>query len=246
MRVDLQFAEIPTGGRPMRAAVAYPRGKTKAQGLLFYSDIFQLTPSTLRMVTRFAGYGFTVVAPEIYYRRVDAGTAWAFDDAGRENGMAHAKATAVAEFDADASTAIVWMQNNELIDADQLGVVGFCLGGHLAFRAAFNPAIRAAVCYYPTGLQNGALGSDADAGSLAHARAIQGRLHVIFGTEDPHVPPEARADLEADLTQTVSQLQITHYAAEHAFMRDEGPRYDPACTDRAFADGIATFRGLDT
>jgi hypothetical protein len=40
---------------------------------------------------------------------------------------------------------------------------GFCIGGHLAFRAAFDPRIAATVCFYPTGLHNGALGADADA-----------------------------------------------------------------------------------
>lgn len=241
MRVDLQFVEIPTGGRPMRAALATPRGIAQAPGLLLYSDIFQLTPSTLRMVTRFAGYGFAVLAPEIYYRRQDAGTAWAFDDEGRVKGMAGAKATSVAEFDADSASAIAFMQTHHAIDASHLGVTGFCLGGHLAFRAAFNQAIQAAVCYYPTGVHIGALGSDADAGSLARAGDIDGDLHVLFGTEDPHVPAEGRALIEAHLAKHVKQLQITQYPAEHAFMRDEGPRYDPLCSDQAFAAGVATL-----
>ena len=242
MRVDMEYVAIPADGRPMRAALATPRGSKNAPGLLLYSDIFQLTPSTLRMVTRFAGYGFAVLAPEIYYRREAAGTAWNFDDAGREFGMADAKATSVAEFDADSATAISFMQAHAAIDASRIGAVGFCLGGHLAFRAAFHETVGSTVCYYPTGLHNGALGSDADAGSLSRARDIKGNLHVIFGTEDPHVPAEGRALIEADLAKSVKQLQISHYPAEHAFMRDEGPRYDPECTDRAFTDGIATLR----
>ncbi|MDQ3747210.1 MAG: dienelactone hydrolase family protein [Acidobacteriota bacterium] len=32
------------------------------------------------------------------------------------------------------------------------------------------------------------------------------------------------------------------YAAEHAFMRDEGPRYDPEAADAAFADMLKLFR----
>jgi len=242
MRVDINSVEIPADGRTMRAALAMPRGVATAPGLLFYSDIFQLTPSTLRMVTRFASYGFAVVAPEIYYRLEPAGTAWAFDDAGREKGMADAKATSIKEFDTDSRAAITFMQQHQSITAGGLGVVGFCLGGHLAFRAALNPEIAAAVCYYPTGLHNGALGSDADAGSLARAQEIQGKLHVVFGTEDPHVPPEGRALIEADLAKHVKQLEVTHYAAEHAFMRDEGPRYDPEITDQAFAAGLNTLR----
>jgi carboxymethylenebutenolidase len=34
------------------------------------------------------------------------------------------------------------------------------------------------------------------------------------------------------------------YPCDHAFMRDEGPRYDPEATDRAFTDMIGLFRGV--
>jgi carboxymethylenebutenolidase len=239
MRVDMNFVDLAGQGRSMRAAFATPREVSDAPGLLFYSDIFQLTPSTLRMVTRFASYGFAVLAPEIYYRREAPGTAWAFDDAGREKGMADAKATSVAEFDYDSRAAVEYLLKRE---NTRIGVVGFCLGGHLAFRAAFNPEIAAAICYYPTGLHNGALGVDADAGSLEEANRIKGRLHVVFGTEDPHVPADGRKKIQAELKKQCRQLEITEYPAEHAFMRDEGPRHDPEVSDRAFAAGIATLR----
>ena len=38
---------------------------------------------------------------------------------------------------------------------DRLSATGFCIGGHLAFRAAFDPRVAATVCFYPTGLHNG-------------------------------------------------------------------------------------------
>ena len=55
---------------------------------------------------------------------------------------------------------------SELLDALQrhpactgrLGVVGVCLGGHLAFRAAFNEEVRAVCCMYPTDIHSGTLG----------------------------------------------------------------------------------------
>ena len=54
-------------------------------------------------------------------------------------------------------------------DITTLSAAGFCIGGHLAFRAAFDPRVAATVCFYPTGLHDGALGAD-DAGSLAARR----------------------------------------------------------------------------
>ena len=54
----------------------------------------------------------------------------------------------------------------------RIGAVGFCIGGHLAFRAAFQPDVRATVFYYGTGIHDGKLGKDADA--EARSRADEG------------------------------------------------------------------------
>ena len=121
-------------------------------------------------------------------------------------------------------------------------MVGFCIGGHLAFRAAFNPDVRAAVCYYGTGIHDGKLGQDADAGSLARAKEIRGELLMIFGTNDPHVPAPGRETIDRALRDSGVRYNTLLYAAEHAFTRDEGPRFDPEATDLAFAETIRLFR----
>jgi carboxymethylenebutenolidase len=68
-----------------------------------------------------------------------------------------------------------------MVASGKIGVVGFSIGGHLAFRAVFQSDVRAAVCYYATGIDDGKLGQDADAGSLARATQIRGELLMIFG-----------------------------------------------------------------
>src|SRR6185312_4836614 len=135
--------------------------------------------STLRTARRLASAGFVVAVPDIYPRGELAGVALEFDDAGKEAGLAGAASMTTAEFDADRVAVLDHLEARE--DVTTLFATGFCLGGHLAFRAAFDPRVAATVCFYPTGLQNGALGADADAGSLAEAARIRGRLMVIFG-----------------------------------------------------------------
>jgi carboxymethylenebutenolidase len=208
---------------------------------LLYSDIFQLTGPTIRACVRLAGYGFVVAAPEIYHRIESPGTVLAFDDAGRTRGMENASKTAVAEFDADARAAFDWLSGNPRVTAGHLGSAGFCIGGHLAFRAAMQAECRAAACFYATGLHNGKLGKDADAGSLGRAGDILGELLMVFGTLDPHVFKEGRAAIQAALVASGSRFTTELFPAEHAFMRDEGPRYDPEATDKAFASMILLF-----
>jgi carboxymethylenebutenolidase len=129
-----------------------------------------------------------------------------------------------------------------MVAQGQLGAAGFCIGGHLAFRAALQADVKATVCFYGTGIHNGKLGQDADAGSLERAKEIQGELLMIWGLGDPHIPADGRARIEAVLQQSGVNFAQKFYDAEHAFMRDVGPRYDAEATDSAFADMIALFR----
>ncbi len=130
-------------------------------------------------------------------------------------------------------------------DLTELFAVGFCIGGHLAFRAAFDPRVAATVCFYPTGLHNGALGADADAGSLARAGGIRGRLMIVFGSRDPHVPADARVRIVSALHDAgLHDLELHVYAGgEHAFMRDVGARHDPVLTDLALGEAVSFLTG---
>ncbi len=242
MLVTTETVDIPAPDSPMRSFVASPKVAGTYPGILLYSDIFQLTEPTIRACVRLAGYGFVVIAPEIYHRIEPPGTVIAFDDAGRTQGMDDAGKTSVAEFDADARAAFDWLSNDPRVAKSQLGAAGFCIGGHLAFRAAFQPDCRATACFYATGVHNGKLGRDEDSRSLERVKNIRGDLLMVFGTRDPHVPNEGRAKIQETIDAAKIQSETKLYPAEHAFMRDEGPRFDPEATDQAFAAMIALFR----
>jgi carboxymethylenebutenolidase len=243
MILTSQEAEIAVVGsaRPMRTVVHAPRADGRYPGILMYSDIFQLTGPQLRLSQRLAGYGFVVATPEIYHRIEPAGTAIPFTDDGRTRGSNDAAATSVAEFDADARAVLDYLAGHPRCSA-RLGAMGVCIGGHLAFRAALQPDVRAAACFYPTGLHSGKLGADADAGSLARAKEIRGELLLVFGTRDPHVLEEARGTIEAALRAAGTRVTTKLYDAEHAFMRDEGARFDPEATDLAWGEAISVLR----
>jgi carboxymethylenebutenolidase len=231
---------IPAPDGEIQAIVIAPVGTPPRQGVLYYTDIFQLTESTLRTARQLASNGFLVCLPEIYPREL-AGVALEFDDAGKQAGLAAAAHTTTAEFGSDTAAVLDYLEQRD--DLDEIDVVGFCLGGHLAFRAAFDPRVAATVCFYPTGLHNGALGSD-DAGSLAHAADITGRLMIIFGSNDTHVPADARLQtLSALYAAGLEHLELHIYrGGEHAFMRDIGPRHDPVLTEHSLTEAISFLR----
>jgi len=242
MLVNTEYVSIASGQSAMQTFIAAPSRGGKFPGVLLYSDIFQLTAPTVRSAVRLAGYGFVVAAPEIYHRIEAAGTVIPFDDDGRDRGLADAARTSVAEFDVDCRVALDYLNQHGKVEPGNLAAAGFCIGGHLAFRAAFQPDVRATACFYGTGIHNGRLGRDEDAASLERASEIRGELLLIFGALDPHVPAEGRDKINSALESAGTKFTMSLYSAEHAFMRDEGPRYDPEATDQAWAEMIHFFR----
>src|SRR5260370_20967786 len=244
MVVTTEYVDISLPVSPMRTFVAAPGAEGQYPGIWCYSDIFQLTPPMLRFCVRLAGYGFVAAAPEIYRRIEPPGTVIPFDDARRIGGQQDAAKTPVAHFDADCGAGLDWLSKQSKVAPGKIGVVGFCIGGHLALRAAFQPDVRATVCYYGTGIHDGKLGQDADARSLGRATEIRGELLMIFGTKDPHVPDAGRETIDRALQKSGVRYNTLRYPAAHAFTRHEDPRFDPEATDLAFAELLRLFRSV--
>src|SRR5437016_7130513 len=157
MVVATESADISVDNYPLRIFLAAPKteNKSKYPGIIFYSDIFQLTPPMLRSCLRLAGYGFVVAAPEIYHRIEPSGLVIPFDDAGRTRGLEDAAGTPVADFDADCRAVLDYLSRHPSVAPGEIGAAGFCIGGHLAFRAAFQSDVKATVCFYGTGIHDG-------------------------------------------------------------------------------------------
>jgi carboxymethylenebutenolidase len=243
MQITTRDVELYADNSLMRTYVAQPCDAGRYPGILLYSEIFQLTGPIIRACHRLAGYGFVVAAPEIYHRLERPGTVMVYDDIGRMWGNADAARTPVAAFDADCRAVLDWLGRQENVASDQLGTMGFCIGGHLAFRAALQPEVKAAVCCYPTNLHDGRIGGRAeDVGTLQRAGEIQGEVLVVFGIGDPHIGEVNRAKIADQLKGAGVKHRVLNLEGEHAFMRDEGPRYDAASTDTAYGEAVALFK----
>jgi carboxymethylenebutenolidase len=227
----------------VRCVVVKPGAPGRYPGIVAYSDIFQLTPSHLRLVHRLAGHGFVVVAPELYGRIEKPGTVLDFE-ADRQRALDLADRMLVEHLDADRRAVLDALRARP--DVGEIGALGWCYGGHLAFRAAFEPEVKAAACCYATGVHSGKLGAAdgkaTSAGSLERCHEMRGELLLVWGRNDPHIPAEGRSRIHRALDEAGVRFEARHYDAEHAFMRDVGPRHDPEATDRAFTAIVELFR----
>ena len=249
MQITTADVELTIDGFPCRTYVAAPKSAqsgTKYPGIVMYSEIFQLTGPICRTANRLAGHGFVVAAPEIYHRTCPPGLVIAYDDPGRMYGNYLAHTTPVGHFDATARAVFDHFETRHDVKRDSSGLaagaMGFCIGGHLALRAALDPRCRAVACACPTGLHNGNLGAEPDAGTLARLSEMKAELLLVFGDVDPHVPATARRVIRSALQASGARHVYLELPGEHAFMRDEGARYDPEMADRVYAEAIALYR----
>jgi len=244
MIVRDEVVDLPTPTGPMRTYVyvpVAPRGRPAAfPGLVVYSEIFQQTPPIRRIALQFASQGHVVAVPEVYHQHEPPGTVLGYDDAGKNKGNAYKQKTTLASFDADARIALDALKSRADCTG-KLGVFGVCLGGHLAFRAAFNADVLAACCMYPTDIHSGTLGSEGRADSLARCAAITGELLMIWGRQDPHIPVEGRLAIYQALHAAGVHFTWHEFNCEHAYMRDEGARYDPAAARLSYALALDLF-----
>lgn len=240
MTIVEETVEITTPTGPMRSYVARPAGEGRWAGVLLFSEIFQVTGPIRRTAAQIASQGYVVLTPEIYHELEPAGTVLAYDQAGADTGNAHKIAKPVSSWDSDSRAALDHLKSRTDCTG-ALGVVGICIGGHLAFRAAMNPDVLATVCFYATDIHKGTLGKGMNDDSLARAGDIKGELLHIWGRQDPHVPLDGRVKIHARLEEVGANFQWIELNAQHAFLRDEGARYDPALSRLCFGFAFELF-----
>jgi carboxymethylenebutenolidase len=224
---DNEVVELQTPTGPMRTYIFRPVAGGRYPGLVFFSEIFQVTGPIRRTAAFLAGHGFVVAVPEVYHELEPAGSVIAYDTAGAERGNAHKIAKEVSAYDADARACIAHLQSRADCTG-KIGAIGICLGGHLSFRCGMNPEVLATACFYATDIHKRSLGRGMKDDSLDRIPEIKGELLMIWGRQDPHIPAEGRRTLYEALAAAGISFTWHEFNGQHAFMRDEGPRYDPA------------------
>ena len=149
-------------------------------GLLVLMEIFGVGPYIRRATERLAELGYVAMAPDLF-RRIAPGLELDHDENGLKRAM-----EAVQRLDQqgavdDALTALDALRDRPEVVGGPVGVVGFCLGGTLAYEVAVAGDPSVAVCYYGAGI----------ADSLDRADRISCPVLFHFGARDQYIPREA-------------------------------------------------------
>jgi carboxymethylenebutenolidase len=240
MIIQNSVEDINTATGTMRTSIFRPLDEGKYPAIIFYSEIFQQTSPITRSAQIMAGHGFVVLVPEIFHELNPIGSVLAYDDTGKDKGNADKLAKTLEAHDSDTVAMIDFVTKQAYCNA-MVASMGVCIGGHLAFRAALNPAIKAAFCLYPTDIHSNTLPCTENNDSLSRCNDIQAELVMIFGKQDPHVSGEGRDLIRQHMQHCELNFSWLELNAQHAFMRDEGERYDASLALQCYQMAVELF-----
>jgi carboxymethylenebutenolidase len=186
------------------------------------------------MAAALAGEGYLVAVPEVYHEFEPLGTVLAYDAEGSARGNSLKTEKEIASYDEDTDVVVKFLRGHESCTA-RIASFGVCLGGHLALRAGLHPDVSAVGAFYPTDVHTGTLGLGKCDDTLERLKSTGAALLFVFGRQDPHVPVEGRRLIHTTLEDAGADFEWHEFNAAHAFLRDEGVRYNPALARVAMA-----------
>ncbi len=181
---------------------ANPRG-----GLVVVQEIFGVNAHIRQVADGYAADGYRVIAPAIF-DRAERGVELDYDRDNAQRGMALRQKISTEDMLADIEACVVALK-----PAGKVGVVGYCLGGSLAWLAATRMAgLAAAIGYY--------------GGMIAKHLDETPRCPVMlhFGEEDGSITPDDVAAVRAAVDPKTVQV-FTYAGAGHAFNREGNHAY---------------------
>jgi carboxymethylenebutenolidase len=203
-------------------AYAVQPGVPTTAGLVIVQEIYGVNAHIRAVAERYADDGFVTIAPALF-DRLEPGVELEYDEAGRQRGM---QLAGKFDFDRavdDIAAAVEWLRGFSLTG---VGVVGYCLGGTLAWLSAARLPIDAAVGYYGGNITR----------YLGEQPKVPAMLH--FGEEDKHIPA---SDVDK-IAETHPEVQIYRYPAGHGFNCDMRGSYSASCATRARERTLAFLR----
>jgi carboxymethylenebutenolidase len=214
------------------AYVAQPQQESRGT-IIVIPEIFGVNPGITAKTDAWAQAGYVAVAPDVFWRQepnveLDHDVP---DEMQRALSMMQAH-DFTAGLD-DVRALIVWARANH---PGKVGLVGFCMGGLVAYQAAARTDIDAAVGYYGVGL----------AGLVEEAANIKGHLLLHVPTEDAFTSAEDQKAIHAGLDGLEAVVLYDYPGLGHGFAETKGSRRNDEgaeLADERTAAFIAEFVG---
>ncbi|TGX53316.1 dienelactone hydrolase family protein [Sphingomonas gei] len=216
------------GSGSFTAYVAEPEGPARG-AIVVIQEIFGVNPGIRKKCDAWAAKGYVALAPDLFWRLepgieldpdVPAQLQQAFDWMNRFD-----QGKGIEDLEAAIKAA------RGKLGSRSVGVVGYCLGGRLAFMCATRTDSDATVCYYGVGIDN-LLGEK-------HAIANPVLLHVAGA--DHFVTPDIQAKMHEALDDHPKVTIFDYPGEDHGFAAEMGARRSEKAAELADARTAAFF-----
>jgi carboxymethylenebutenolidase len=217
--------------RSMRCYVSTPEGASTGPGVIVIQHAGGVDEFVRGMCDRLAAAGFAVIAPDLYHREAP-GTS--------DDPMTRMSRLRDATIVSDVNAAVEHAATLPEVDADRLGITGFCMGGRVSYlMAAHNPAFKAAVVFYGGNIM---VPWGEGPAPFDLTERINCPVLGLFGDDDPNPNPADVAKIDAQMARLGKPHEFHGYpGVGHAFMNEGRPGYKPEVADDAWRRCVDWF-----
>jgi carboxymethylenebutenolidase len=217
------------GDGSFAAYLAEPSGPARG-AVVVIQEIFGVNQGIRRKCDSLAAAGYLAIAPDLFWRlepgvELDADVPEQFQQA----------LALMGRFDQDLAIrdleATIRAARARLGEGGKVGVVGYCLGGRLAYLVAARTDADASVGYYAVGVP----------GLLGEKHAIARPLLLHIAGEDGFVPKDAQAAMHEGLDDHPKVTLYDYPGEDHGFAAELGKRRSEAAAQRADERTLAFF-----
>jgi carboxymethylenebutenolidase len=203
---------VPThDGGSMPAFVFLPDSGS-GLGLVLLQEIFGVTEYISSRARDLANLGYVVVVPELYWRLGEHITTDETTEAGLHEAFGYMSRLDVPQAVDDAVAALERTRTLPSTDGTA-GVMGFCLGGRLAYEVGVGSDPDVVVSYYGSGI----------ADRLSDAARLTCPVIFHFGAADNYLPPEQAARIASAFSSRPDAETHSQPGAGHAFDNFRAP-----------------------
>ena len=212
------------GSRRVAAHLAVPTSG-RGRAVVVLHEAWGLDGFVRGVCARLAREGFVALAPDLFDGKQAADVAEA---------QRLSAALTAARVEADLEGAVRTLLSHDAVDGPSVGLLGFCLGGHLALLGGGRtPRVGAVVDFY-------GLFPDPP----LEAAALAAPLLAIFAQRDAFIPAESVERLRRELRAAGKRASVSvEPGVDHGFMNDTRPdRFDAAAAATGWDRLLAFLR----
>jgi carboxymethylenebutenolidase len=188
----------------------------KGPGLVIAQEIFGVNQTMRDAADVYAAEGYVVLVPDLFWRQ-EAGIQLGYTTADWQRAFGFYQGFSEDKGVEDLQASLTALRARAEC-VGEAGVLGFCLGGKLAYLAACRTDAAVSVSYYGVGIEK----------SLDEATQIKGHLVLHIAENDQFCPPEARSAIVAAMSGRADTELYVYPGVDHAFARVGGEHFDAA------------------